>query len=126
LQRLRERAAVLERVVTAGEVERVLGPLPVDDLELLREQLEPRVVRGELEPVRTVLELVPARPEASSTRPPEMWSTVAATRASSEGWRKVAGETMVPSRMRPVCAATPASVVQASSEPRSSAPKTEV
>ena len=43
-----------------------------------------------------------------------MWSTVAAIRASTLGWRKVAGETIVPSRIRSVSAASPASVAHAS------------
>jgi hypothetical protein len=37
--------------------------------------------------------------------------------AKSEGWRKVAGETSVPSRSLSVIAASPARVAQASSEP---------
>ena len=57
-------------------------------------------------------------PSPSSTRPPEMWSTVVAAFASSEGWRKVTGDTIVPSRMRELRAAIAASVVQASWEPR--------
>ena len=56
-------------------------------------------------------------PSPSSARPPEMWSTVLAALASTDGCRNVAGETIVPSRIRSVRAARPASVVQASSEP---------
>ena len=43
-----------------------------------------------------------------------MWSTVATAFASSDGWRKVAGETSVPKRSSLVSAASPAIVVQAS------------
>ena len=55
----------------------------------------------------------------TSSRPPEMWSTVTAIRARTLGWRNVDGETSVPSRIRSVRAASPASVVHASSEPES-------
>jgi hypothetical protein len=47
-----------------------------------------------------------------------MWSTVATIRETTEGRRKVAGETIVPRRIRSVIAASPARVAQASSEPR--------
>ena len=57
-------------------------------------------------------------PNPTSTRPPEMWSTVVALWASTDGGRNVTGETIVPRRIREVCAAMPASVVHASSEPR--------
>ena len=53
----------------------------------------------------------------TSTRPPEMWSTVTAARASTDGCRNVTGETSDPSRSFVVTAASPASVVQQSSEP---------
>ena len=43
-----------------------------------------------------------------------MWSTVTAIRASTLGCLNVAGETMVPRRMRSVMAASPASVAHAS------------
>ena len=59
-------------------------------------------------------------PNPSSTRPPETWSAVTTTFASSDGWRNVAGETIDPSRMRCVTPASAVSVAQASSEPRSS------
>ena len=58
-------------------------------------------------------------------RPPETWSAVQATFASSDGWRNVAGETIVPSRMRSVTAASAVTVAHASSEPRSVAPNTD-
>src|SRR5215470_4315369 len=38
----RLRGRVLERVVPALEVDALLGPEPVDDLDLLREHLDPR------------------------------------------------------------------------------------
>jgi hypothetical protein len=49
-----------------------------------------------------------------------MWSTVTAMRARTLGCLKVAGETIVPRRIRSVKAARPASVVQASSASASS------
>ena len=58
-------------------------------------------------------------PMPSVTRPLEIWSAVATTLASTEGWRKVAGETSVPRRSVVVSAPSAASVVHASSEPRS-------
>ncbi len=64
-------------------------------------------------------------PMPSSTRPPEMWSAVTALRASTEGWRNVAGETSVPSRSRDVIAASADSVAHASSEPRPPTPSTD-
>ena len=54
-----------------------------------------------------------------------MWSTVATIRDEHDGRRKVAGETIVPSRIRSVTAASPASVAQASSEPRPETSKTD-
>ena len=59
-------------------------------------------------------------PRPSSTRPPEMWSIAVTVLASTDGWRNVAGETSTPRRRRVVTAARPASVVQVSSDPRSS------
>ena len=53
----------------------------------------------------------------SSARPPEMWSTVTTLFASTEAGRNVTGDTIVPSRSVVVRAASPASVVQASSDP---------
>ncbi len=54
-------------------------------------------------------------PIPSSTLPPEMWSTVTALLASTAAGRNVTGETRVPSLIRSVTAARPASVVHASS-----------
>ena len=59
-------------------------------------------------------------PRPSSTRPPEMWSTVATILASTGTRRNVTGETIVPSLIRLVTAASPASVAHASSEPAGS------
>ena len=64
LHRLRERGAALERVVPAREVEAVLGPLAVHDLELLGEQLHPHARLGEREAERAVLGLHPAAADA--------------------------------------------------------------
>ena len=64
-------------------------------------------------------------PTPSSIRPPEMWSAVTAFLASTAGWRKVAGETSVPSRTVDVIAARPHSVAHASSDPRDASPSTE-
>ena len=63
LNRFRQGSAVAELVVASGEVERVLGPLAVDDLQLLGEELDPRGAVEEREAVRGVLELVPAGAE---------------------------------------------------------------
>src|SRR5436305_713871 len=142
LQGLGLRGRVLERVVLAEEVDAVLLPEPVHDLELLREHRDARRRVGEREAVRTVLALHPACaepelyapafvsgnakpyarcsrsiqpvPSPSSMRPPAMWSTVATAFASSPGSRNVAGETSVPKRSVVVRAASPASVVHAS------------
>ena len=54
---------LLERVVLAREGERVLRPLPVDDLELLGEELEARRHVVEREAVGAMLALVPAGAE---------------------------------------------------------------
>ena len=56
----------------------------------------------------------------STMRPPEISSAVAAFRASSDGWRNVAGETSVPSSSLVVRAASPAIVAHASSAGRDS------
>ena len=61
-------------------------------------------------------------PSPSSTRPPEMWSAVTASFASMDGWRKVAGETSVPSRSADVTAARPQIVPHASRAAPSRAP----
>ena len=58
-------------------------------------------------------------------RPPEMWSAVVTSFASTDGWRKLDGETIVPSRSVEVCAASAHSVPQASSDPRSPSPMTD-
>ena len=56
-------------------------------------------------------------PSPSSTRPPDIWSTCATEMASGPGSRKVAGVTSVPSRIRLVSRASPASVIHASVGP---------
>ena len=56
-------------------------------------------------------------PRPSSTRPPLIASTVAAASASIVGCRKVTDDTIVPSRIRDVSRASPASVDHASVEP---------
>jgi hypothetical protein len=61
-------------------------------------------------------------PSPTSTRPPLMASTVATVSASIPGWRKVADDTIVPSRIRDVSRASPASVTQASVEPGPGSP----
>jgi hypothetical protein len=53
-------------------------------------------------------------PMPSSTRPPLIWSTVAAMMASDPGCRKVPAVISVPSRILLVWTARPASVVQES------------
>ena len=57
--------------------------------------------------------------------PPEMWSAVTADFASTEGCRKVAGETSVPRRSSEVTAERALIVAHASSDPRSCLPTTE-
>ena len=64
-------------------------------------------------------------PSPSSIRPPEMWSAVVASLASTDGCRNDDGETIVPSRNVLVCAASAQIVPQASSEPRSPSPMTD-
>ena len=54
-----------------------------------------------------------------------MWSIVTADFASTEGCRKVTGETSEPSRIRSVVTARAASVAMASSDDRSRLPTTE-
>ena len=61
-------------------------------------------------------------PMPSSTRPWLTWSAVVAERASTEGWRNVAGDTSVPSLIVLVSAASALIVLQASSEPRLAPP----
>ena len=56
-------------------------------------------------------------PMPSSTRPPLIWSTWATEIASGPGSRNVAEVTSVPSRIRLVSRASPASVTQASVGP---------
>jgi hypothetical protein len=61
----------------------------------------------------------------SSTRPPEIRSTVVAALARTAGSRNVTGETIVPRRRRSVLAASAPRRVQASFEPGSSVVTTE-
>ena len=63
LQRLRLRGRVLERVVPPVEVDALVRPEPVHDLELLREHRDARRRFGEREAVGEVLALHPARAE---------------------------------------------------------------
>ena len=65
-------------------------------------------------------------PRPSSTRPPDIWSTPATLIASGPGSRNVTGVTRVPSLMRSVSRARPASVVHASVEPGQAVARTEV
>ncbi len=59
-----------------------------------------------------------------STRPPLMRSTVTAHFARTAGNRNVTGETIVPSRIVDVTAASAARLAQASEDPRSRLPMT--
>ncbi len=61
-------------------------------------------------------------PSPSSTRPPLMASTVATVIANGPGSRKVADDTIVPSRIREVSRASPASTAHASVEPGPGSP----
>src|SRR3954452_5620980 len=64
LHGLRPRVEPLESIVVPGEVERMFGPLPVDDLELLGQNRHPLTHRREREAVGGVLGLEPAGPDA--------------------------------------------------------------
>ena len=64
-------------------------------------------------------------PMPSSIRPLETWSAVVTSLASTDGWRKLVGDTIVPSRSVVVRAASALIVPQASSAPRSPAPITD-
>ena len=64
-------------------------------------------------------------PSPSSTRPPDRPSATSASFASTTGGRNVTGETMVPSWIRFVTAASAHSTPHTSSEARPSAPTTE-
>ena len=70
LQRARERTTLLEAIMLALEREGVLGPGPVDDLDLLGEDLEPLAALTNAKPY-SVCSYQPA-PKPTSTRPPEM------------------------------------------------------
>ena len=59
----------------------------------------------------------------SSARPPEIRSTVTALFASTDARRNVTGETIVPSRIRSVRAASAASTAQVSSDPSRGSPR---
>ena len=73
-----------------------------------------------------MLRLQPAGAHPSSIRPPpEMRSAVTTFFASTDGCRKVTGETSVPRRNVEVLAARPQIVAQASSELRSVCPITD-
>ena len=64
-------------------------------------------------------------PMPSSIRPSDTWSAVVTSLASTDGWRKLVGETIVPSRSVVVRAASALIVPQASSAPRSPSPITD-
>ena len=72
-----------------------------------------------------MLAVPPAGAKPGIARPPLIWSTVTTFLAKTEGWRKVAGETIVPSRSFSVIVASAASIAQASSDPRSAWSSTE-
>ena len=103
----------------AGEAERARGPRAADDLQLLGEPVHPHAHRREREAVGLVLGLPPAGADAQLD--PAAGDPVGgeASLASTDGWRKVAGETSVPRRIVDVVAASAHSVPQASSALRS-------
>ncbi len=119
LDRLRQSVEVPGAEVLTLEGERALAPVAEDHLHLLLERLHPRADLGQVEAVELVLGLHQPAPIPTSTRPPETWSAVTAAFASTAGWRKVAGETIVPRRSFTVVALSAVIVPQASSEPRS-------
>ena len=101
LERPRQRVLAAQPVGGPVVVEALLGPGADDDLDLLREELEPLLAVEEREArARRARARTSPTPIPTSTRPPEMWSTVTAMRASTLGCRKVAGETSVPRRIR--------------------------
>ena len=64
-------------------------------------------------------------PMPRSIRPPDTWSAAITSRASTDGWRKLVGETIVPRRSFVVRAASALMTAQASSAPRSPSPITD-
>jgi len=111
---------VAQPVVLAFERMRSVRPGPEDDLELLFEHVHPRSGVGERKAVRSVLVLVPASAESElNPSAGALVGAVVTSLASVEGWRNVAGETIVPSRSVEVTAASALSVPHASSDPRS-------
>ena len=123
LHRFRERRAVGELVVRAGEGERLADrrlPDPGDDRELLLEALEALAERRERDAVRGCsCSFQPAPSAERRSRPPLMASTWATVIASGPGSRNVAELTIVPSRTRSVSRARPASVTHESVGPGS-------
>ena len=115
LHRPRERLLIAQRVRRPVVVEALLRPRADDDLDLLGEQLEPLPARRG---TGTRAPRARARTSRSPSPPrrgrPRCGRRSTAIRARTLGWRNVAGETIVPSRMRSVTAASPASVAQAS------------
>ena len=92
-----------------------LAPQPVEDRELVLEQVGALLDRRERQPELAVLGVVPAgarRP--TSIRPPLISSTVVTSLAKLPGCRNVTGETSAPSRIRSVSRARPARTAQAS------------
>ncbi len=87
LHRLRLAPGVGELDVLPGERGRGLAQQADDSLDALVEPVEPLAERRQVDPVGVALHLVHAAPRPSSSRPPEMMSTVAAMLASTAGCR---------------------------------------
>jgi hypothetical protein len=109
---------ILQAVMAAVEAETFIAPAAEDDLELLGQELDPIPSGGKGKPYAACSRSCHPAPSPTSMRPPEMWSAVMASLARFDGCRKVAGETIVPSRNEEVTAARPHTVPHASSAPR--------
>jgi len=100
--------------MAAVEVEVVGGEQALEDTDRLVEALDALGGGREVEAQPLVLLLVPAAPRPTFTRPPDTWSTVTTSAASSDGWRYVTPVTSAPSRICVVTAPRAASRVHAS------------
>ena len=116
LDRRRRVAQVVEGVAPARSGgDRPPGQDLLDRVDRLLEPVEPLAETGpEVDPVGLVLGSIQAPPMPRIARPPLMWSSVAASLATSPGLRKVLAPTSSPRRVRSVAMAQAASAVQPS------------
>jgi hypothetical protein len=63
LKWFRKRAAVLEPIVATGKLKNLLGPLPVNDFDLLTKEFHAEVRFRKRKAKGAMLQLVPARPQ---------------------------------------------------------------